>query len=98
MHWLMNLPELFAAFGTALVAIAARLVGRGKYIPAGIVARDLQRVAETGVADSMWDMIVCTFGALATIPAALRLCQGRHGLLSGMVHDFIVLNFGSAVD
>ena len=36
MHWLMNLPELFAAFGTALVAIAAWLVGRGRYIPAGI--------------------------------------------------------------
>ena len=69
----------------------------GEYLVSGIVARDLQRVAETGVADSMQDMIVCTVGALATIPAALRLCQGRHGLFSGMVHDFIVLNFGSAV-
>lgn len=67
-----------------------------EYLLSGIVGRDLQRVALTGVTDSMQDMIVCLVGTVVAIPVALRLCAGKAGVLSNAVMDAIALNFPSA--
>ena len=65
----------------------------GEYLISGAMGRDLQRVAETGVADSMQDMIVCALGTIATIPVAYRLCAGKAGVLSTAVRDAVSINF-----
>lgn len=67
----------------------------GEYLVSGIVGLDLQKVVETGVADSMQDMIVCMLGTLVVLPAAQHLCRGQHGMLSDMVRDFIEIQFGN---
>ena len=65
----------------------------GEYLLSGIVGRDLQQVLTTGVADSMQDMIACTLGTLATVPAALHGCSDKPGFLSGIVRDFVAAQF-----
>lgn len=77
---------------TASIAVAG-LWEIGEYLLSGIVGWDLQQVLTTGVADSMQDMIVCTLGTLATVPAALHGCSGKPGFLSGIVRDFVAAQF-----
>ena len=63
-----------------------------EYLVSAIVGLDLQRVAATGVADSMQDMIVCMIGTLATLPFVHRLCGGKRDLVTGAVEAFVELN------
>ena len=64
----------------------------GEYLISFVVGLDLQRVAATGVAYSMQDMIVCMLGTFATLPFVHRLCDGRTDLLTGAVSAFVELN------
>ncbi len=90
------------ALATAFMILASIAVAGlweiGEYALAGVVGRDLQRVAATGVADSMQDMIVCTLGTIAAIPVSLRLSDGKKGVLSNMVKDTICLHFGEQTE
>ena len=79
----------FTFFGSMAVA---GLWEVGEYLISFIVGLDLQRVAATGVSDSMQDMIVAMIGTLATLPFAWRLAQGKRDLLTGAVDAFIELN------
>ena len=79
---------------TTSIAVAG-LWEIGEYLVSGIVGRDLQEVAATGVADSMQDMIVCTLGTLVLLPVPYHLCRGQRGLFSDMVRDFVAIQFGN---
>jgi uncharacterized membrane protein YjdF len=49
----------------------------------------IQRVSETGVADTMQDMMVCFVGALAAVPSIRRFyLRGRRGFLMGAALSF----------
>ena len=63
-----------------------------EYLISLVVGLDLQRVAATGVADSMQDMIVCMIGTLVTLPFVHRLCHGKADPLTGAVSAFVELN------
>ncbi len=82
----------FVFFGSMAVAglweIAEYFVNR-------ITGIDVQRVAATGVADTMQDMIVCLLGTVALLPFASMLCDGRHNALTGGVEAFVELNLKS---
>ena len=97
-HSIERQDKALATTFMVLVSLAvAGLWEIGEYALAGVVGRDLQNVTTTGVADSMQDMIVCALGTLATVPIALRLSDGKRGLLSNTVRDTISLHFGDQV-
>ena len=66
----------------------------GEYLASMVVGLDLQRVALTGVSDSMQDMIVCMAGTLATLPFVKRLTDGKADLITGAVTAFVEINLG----
>lgn len=76
----------FTFFGSMAVAGLWEI---GEYLASGIVGLDLQRVAATGVSDSMQDMIVCMIGTLAALPSVARLTKGRPNLLTGGIAAFV---------
>ena len=84
-----GLAMAFVFFGSMAVAGLWEI---GEYLLSGIVGRDLQRVAATGVSDSMQDMIVAMAGTLATLPFVWRLTRGKRDVLTGAVDAFIALN------
>ena len=97
-HSIERQDKALATTFMVLVSLAvAGLWEIWEYALAGVVGRDLQNVTTTGVADSMQDMIVCALGTLATVPIALRLSDGKRGLLSNTVRDTISLHFGDQV-
>lgn len=51
----------------------------GEFCLAPICGRDRQNVADTGVADSVIDMIVCLLGTIGALPLADRYARGRPG-------------------
>ena len=57
-----------------------------------ITGRDVQRVAATGVGDTMQDMIVCLIGTLAYLPLVRRACHGKSSVWTGMAEAFIENN------
>lgn len=57
-----------------------------------ITGRDVQRVAATGVGDTMQDMIVCLIGTLAYLPLVRRACHGKPSVWTGMAEAFIQSN------
>lgn len=83
------LAVVFAFFGSMAVAGLWEI---GEYIISGIVRLDLQRVRDTGVSDSMNDMIVCLLGTLAALPAVPRLANGKNGMLISPIREFCSLN------
>ena len=83
------MAAVFTFFGSMAVAGVWEI---GEYLISGVVGLDLQRVAATGVADSMQDMIVCLVGTLATLPSVVRLTKGRPDLLTGGVDAFVRKN------
>ena len=83
------LAMAFVFFGSMAVA---GLWEVGEYLASAVVGLDLQRVALTGVADSMQDMIVCLVGTIAILPAVKRLCSGKSGLITGAVEAFVEVN------
>lgn len=64
----------------------------GEYLMSMVVGLDLQRVALTGVSDSMQDMIVCMAGTLITLPFVRRLTDGKRDILTGAVAAFVEIN------
>mgnify|MGYP002859934576 CR=1 FL=1 len=50
-------------------------------------------VAETGVSDTMQDMICCLVGTIAFLPSAVHLGKGKGDWLTGAVSDFIDQNY-----
>lgn len=86
----MYLALAFTFFGSMAVAGMWEL---GEYAVSAIVKMDLQRVAATGVSDSMNDMLVCMAGTIAALPAVVRLAKDRRGVLTSPVRAFVEYNF-----
>lgn len=86
----MYLALAFTFFGSMAVAGMWEL---GEYAVSAIVKMDLQRVAATGVSDSMNDMLVCMAGTIAALPAVARLAKGRRGVLTSPIRAFVENNF-----
>lgn len=83
------LAMVFTFFGSMAVAGLWEIA---EYLISFVVGLDLQRVAATGVSDSMQDMIVCMIGTLVTLPFVHRLCHGKTDPLTGAVSAFVELN------
>lgn len=86
----MYLALTFTFFGSMAVAGMWEL---GEYALSAIVKMDLQRVAATGVADSMNDMLVCMAGTIAALPTVARLAGDRCGALASPIRAFVEANF-----
>lgn len=86
----MYLALTFTFFGSMAVAGMWEL---GEYALSAIVKIDLQRVAATGVSDSMNDMLVCMAGTIVTLPAVVRLARNRRGVLTSPIRAFVENNF-----
>lgn len=55
---------------------------------------DVQVVAETGVADTMYDMMVCLIGGIAVVPSmAAFYRKGREGFIMRALTSFVAQNF-----
>lgn len=80
---------LFVFFASMAVAGLWEI---GEYILAPIIGRDLQHVLETGVGDSMQDMIVHLAGTLVFLLSFRPLLKGRQGILTGGAEAFITKN------
>lgn len=85
------LAAMFTFLGSMAVAGLWEI---GEYLASMVVGLDLQRVALTGVSDSMQDMIVCMAGTLATLPFVKRLTDGKADLITGAVTAFVEINLG----
>ena len=83
------LAIVFVFFGSMAVA---GLWEVAEYIASFFVGRDLQRVALTGVGDSMQDMIVCLVGTILTLPFVYRLACGKIDFITGAVESFVAKN------
>lgn len=86
----MYLALAFTFFGSMAVAGMWEL---GEYAVSAIVEMDLQRVAATGVSDSMNDMLSCMAGTVAALPAVVSLAKGRCGALTSPIRAFVENNF-----
>lgn len=79
------LALLFVFFGSMAVA---GLWEVGEYYVYRITGRDVQRVAATGVNDTMQDMIVCLVGTLAYLPQVSAYCRGKRGVMNSLPDAF----------
>lgn len=86
------LAMCFVFFGSMAVAGLWEIA---EYFVNLITGIDVQRVATTGVADTIQDMIVCMIGTVALLPFVSMLCDGRHNALTGSVEAFVELNLKS---
>ena len=59
---------------------------------APIMGRDLQHVLDTGVGDTMWDMIVCLVGTLVVVGLMIRTARGKRDFFSDAVDAFVAQN------
>ncbi len=57
-----------------------------------IMGRDLQHVEDSGVTDTMQDMLVCLVGTLAAVGLMLRNCWGKHDPFTDAAEAFAVQN------
>ena len=57
-----------------------------------LTGRDVQHVLDTGVADTMQDMLVCMLGTIATLPLLRPLSQGRQTRLTAPIYAFLDRN------
>ena len=77
---------LFAAGMAAMIAIGWEIV---EYCIDLVLHNDPQHVLDTGVNDTMWDMIVCMAGAvLFWIPMRRYYATGKTGILMGVFESF----------
>lgn len=77
---------LFAAGIAAMIAIGWEIV---EYCINLVLHNDPQHVLDTGVDDTMWDMIVCMVGAvLFWVPMRRYYTTGKTGLLMGVFESF----------
>ena len=61
----------------------------GEYAISLLTGRDVQHAIDTGVGDTMQDMLVCMLGTLATLPLLQSVAMGRHSFLTGPVDAFL---------
>ncbi len=85
----LALALLFVFFASMAVAGLWEI---SEYFVHAITGRDVQRVALTGVDDTMQDMIVCMIGTLAYLPAIVRLGHGRSNVFTGPAEAFAAKN------
>lgn len=83
------LAALFVFFASMAVAGLWEIA---EYFVNLITGRDVQRVALTGINDTMQDMIVCMIGTLAYLPLVVRACKGKKSVLTGMGEALIENN------
>lgn len=86
---------LLITFSFCVSVCVAGLWEIGEIILTPIVGRNLQRV-DTGVTDTMQDMIVCTLGTLALMPFIPRFCRGQAGWLTAIIEAFVKTNYPEA--
>ena len=83
------LALLFTFFGSMAVAGLWELAEYGINLVTG---RDVQHVLDTGVGDTMQDMLVCMIGTLATLPLLRPLSQGRQTRFTAPIDAFLERN------
>ena len=83
------LALLFTFFGSMAVAGLWELA---EYAINLVTGRDVQHVLDTGVGDTMQDMLVCMIGTLATLPLLRPLSQGRQTRFTAPIDAFLERN------
>ena len=83
------LAVLFTFFGSMAVAGLWELA---EYAINLITGRDVQHVLDTGVGDTMQDMLVCMIGTVATLPLLRPLSQGRQTRFTAPIDAFLERN------
>ena len=83
------LALLFTFFGSMAVAGLWELAEYGINLVTG---RDVQHVLDTGVGDTMQDMLVCMIGTIATLPLLRPLSQGRQTRFTAPIDAFLERN------
>ena len=83
------LALLFTFFGSMAVAGLWDLAEYGINLVTG---RDVQHVLDTGVGDTMQDMLVCMIGTIATLPLLRPLSQGRQTRFTAPIDAFLERN------
>ena len=57
-----------------------------------VTGRDVQHVLDTGVGDTMQDMLVCMIGTIATLPLLRPLSRGRQTRFTAPIDAFLERN------
>ena len=83
------LALLFTFFGSMAVAGLWELA---EYAINLVTGRDVQHVLDTGVGDTMQDMLVCMIGTIATLTLLRPLSQGRQTRLTAPIDAFLERN------
>ena len=83
------LALLFTFFGSMAVAGLWELA---EYAINLVTGRDVQHVLDTGVGDTMQDMLVCMIGTVATLPLLRPLSQGRQTRFTAPIDAFLERN------
>lgn len=83
------LAILFVFLGSMAVAGLWEI---SEYAVHAVTGRDVQKVAATGINDTMQDMIVCLVGTLLYLPAVSALFKGKHNFLTGAAVAFVEKN------
>ena len=83
------LALLFTFFGSMAVAGLWELA---EYAINLVTGRDVQHVLDTGVGDTMQDMLVCMIGTLATLPLLRPLSRGRQTRFTAPIDAFLERN------
>ena len=81
----LALAVLFVFFASMAVAGLWEI---SEYFVHAVTGRDVQRVALTGVDDTMQDMIACLVGTLIYLPQVSRFCRGRYSPLNSLALPF----------
>ena len=79
----------FTFFGSMAVAGLWELAEYGINLVTG---RDVQHALDTGVGDTMQDMLACMLGTIATLPLLRPLSQGRQTCLTAPIDAFLARN------
>ena len=85
----LPLAILFTFFGSMAVAGLWELA---EYAINLVTGRDVQHVLDTGVGDTMQDMLVCMIGTIATLPLLRPLSQGRQTRFTAPIDAFLERN------
>ena len=83
------LALLFTFFGSMAVAGLWELA---EYAINLVTGRDVQHVLDTGVGDTMQDMLVCMIGTIATLTLLRPLSQGRQTRFTAPIDAFLERN------
>lgn len=83
------LAILFVFFGSMAVAGLWEII---EYAVHAVTGRDVQKVAATGINDTMQDMIVCLVGTILYLPAVSALFKGKQNFWAGAALAFVEKN------